>query len=170
MYSQTNQTSKKNKHKFLPILLLLLLLLIGISTVGIYFYQKNKTVNAEINNEIIEIDDDPIEDEYTESYYEGDYTEIVGFGNIDISRSYPNIFLINPEDNPVFLQFDVYYQDVLLYSSDKIAPGSQDSVNVYNKLKPGNYILSYYITSYDLESEAIMMSGLLQNQEITIRS
>lgn len=52
-----------------------------------------------------------------------EYTEYNGFGLITVAEDYPNIYLANPEQNTIYMQFDVYEGGDLLYESDFIEPG-----------------------------------------------
>ncbi len=96
------------------------------------------------------------------------YTEVMGFGCLDIDKDYPFIYLINPEDNEVYLSFDVYKDEDMLYSSDLIEPGMMEEFNIYECLNAGKHTLTYLIASYDMKNKALLWSGIKQKQEISI--
>ena len=96
------------------------------------------------------------------------YTEVMGFGCLDIDKDYPFIYLINPEDNEVYLSFDVYKDEDMLYSSDLIEPGMMEEFNIYECLNAGKHTLTYSIASYDMKNKALLWSGIKQKQEISI--
>ena len=96
------------------------------------------------------------------------YTEVMGFGCLDIDKDCPFIYLINPEDNEVYLSFDVYKDEDMLYSSDLIEPGMMEEFNIYECLNAGKHTLTYSIASYDMKNKALLWSGIKQKQEISI--
>ena len=96
------------------------------------------------------------------------YTEVMGFGCLDIDKDYPFIYLINPEGNEVYLSFDVYKDEDMLYSSDLIEPGMMEEFNIYECLNAGKHTLTYSIASYDMKNKALLWSGIKQKQDISI--
>ena len=93
----------------------------------------------------------------------------MGFGRLELDYDYPNVYLINPSDNDVYLSFDVMNNDEIIYQSGLIEPGKMEEFNAYSCLNAGEHTLVYSISSYDLQSKAVLWSGIRQNQEILIR-
>ena len=96
------------------------------------------------------------------------YTELMGFGCLNIDEDYPYIYLINPDDNQVYLSFDVYKDEDLLYSSNLVQPGMMEEFNIYDCLNAGKHTLIYSIASYDMDNKAVLWSGIKQKQDISI--
>ena len=96
------------------------------------------------------------------------YTELMGFGCLDIDEDYPFIYLINPSENEVYLSFDVIYNGETLYQSALIAPGKMEQFDIYSCLNAGRHTLTYSVASYDLENKAVLWSGIRQDQEVSI--
>ena len=97
------------------------------------------------------------------------YTELMGFGCLEIDERSPFIYLINPADNEVYLSFEVNCENEKLYTSALIAPGKMEEVEVCSRLNAGEHTLTYSITSYDIDDKSILWSGVQQNQDILIR-
>ena len=100
---------------------------------------------------------------------EDEYTELMGFGVLELDLNSPFIYLINPPDNEVYLSFDVLYEGQSLYKSDLIEPGKMEDFDAYSVLDAGEHTLTYLISSYDLQDKAVLWSGVQQNQDILIR-
>lgn len=98
-----------------------------------------------------------------------DTFEIIGYGQLEIDKDYPNINLINSSENNVYLSFDVLYNDESLYKTGLISPGQMEQYNIYNKLDAGQHTLTYSINVYDT-NENILWSGIQQEQEILIKN
>ena len=158
------EKKKQNKKDLLTIILVILLLLIGVSVAQIFRHgisdniidlgisESQETINYDINHH----------------NNDSDYTELMGFGCLDINKDYPFAYLINPEGNEVYLSFDVYEDDKLLYSSKLIEPGMMEQFNAYDCLNAGRHNLIYSITSYDLGNKSVLWSNIRQNQELLI--
>ena len=97
------------------------------------------------------------------------YTELMGFGCLELDADAPFIYLINPPENEVYLSFDVLYEKDTLYHSDLIAPGKMEDFDVYSYFDAGEYTLNYLISSYDLKNKEVLWSGVQQNQDILIK-
>lgn len=100
---------------------------------------------------------------------EDGYTELMGFGCLELDRDSPFVYLINPPENQVYLSFDVICDEKTLYKSDLISPGKMESFDAYACLNAGEHTLVYSISSYDMDDKAILWSGVRQNQDILIR-
>ena len=100
---------------------------------------------------------------------ENAYTELMGFGRLELDESEPFIYLINPPDNSVYLRFGVFCDGEELYQSDLIEPGRMEDFDICSRLDAGEHTLTYSISSYDLKSRAVLWSGVQQNQDILIR-
>ena len=160
------EKQKQSKRKLIIILMIILILLLSICLIflitekgGRNFISTEKEVSD--NQSAIDLDFDHHESE------EG-YTEVMGFGCLDIDKDYPFIYLINPDGNEVYLSFDVYKDDQLLYSSDLIEPGKMIKFNIFECLNAGKHTLVYSIASYDLKNRAVLWSGINQKQDISI--
>lgn len=166
MAEKINDEEKKKKKKWIMrilaiigIFLLLLLLLRGCNGEG--------EIGKVFSN--LGLSDTQTEIKKPENAGNGiEYTEYVGYGMLDITKDNPTINLINPENNSVYMQFNVTYNDKELYSTDLIAPGKMDTFNVYNHLDSGQHTLIYEITTYDVETKELCTFGITQEQEVNI--
>lgn len=98
-----------------------------------------------------------------------DTFEIVGYGELEINKDYPNINLINSSENNVYLSFDVLYNNEVLYKTNLISPGRMEQYDIYHKLDAGQHTLTYSINVYD-QDENILWSGIQQEQKILIKN
>ena len=101
--------------------------------------------------------------------YEDVYTELMGFGCLTLDQNDPFIYLINPSENQVYLSFDVIYNGEVLYKSGLIEPGKMEDFDVFSRLNAGEHTLTYSISSYDMNDQSVLWSGIQQNQDILIR-
>ena len=97
------------------------------------------------------------------------YTELMGFGCLELNENEPFIYLINPPDNSVYLRYEVYCREEKLYQSGLIEPGKMEDFDAYSCLDAGEHTLTYSISSYALEDRNVLWTGVQQNQDILIR-
>ncbi|MBR4470892.1 MAG: hypothetical protein IKS54_06250 [Erysipelotrichaceae bacterium] len=154
------------KQDLILVLICILILMIGLGSFFIVRTLKDQSIPCEMkvseNQKDIVLPTDKKNDEE-------EYTELMGFGRLDLSENEPFIYLINPSDNQVYLSFDVIYNGEILYQSDLIAPGKMEEFNVCSCLNAGEHTLTYSISSYDMNNKNILWSGVQQNQDILIR-
>ncbi len=157
---------KQTKQTIIIILLCILLLLTGIS-----IYLSIRALNN--SRECCEMKVSDRQSDYINPLdnrkQEDEYTELMGFGVLELDLNSPFIYLINPPDNEVYLSFDVLYEGQSLYKSDLIEPGKMEDFDAYSVLDAGEHTLTYLISSYDLQDKAVLWSGVQQNQDILIR-
>lgn len=154
----------KNTKKLLVIVILLLLLIFG----TISFILCNSSSKPTTNREISNTQQEASFPNANVSDSETAYTEIIGFGQLTLSKINPNINLINSEENDVYLSFDVFYNNELIYQSGLIEPGKMEQANIYELLDAGEYTLTYSIGSYDLKTKEVYWTGIQQKQEIIV--
>ena len=99
---------------------------------------------------------------------ENEYTNFVGYGLLKLSKDYPNIYLVNEGNNTVYMQFDVYQDQNLIYSSALVEPGKMESVDVYHMLEAGEHDLIYLISTYDIKTKELCMTGVKQQQTVNV--
>ena len=160
------EQKKQRKENIIFALIGGLLIMIGLSLTYLLILNSRNSIistDKDVSNSQSSIDFDLNHHDEEESY-----TELMGFGCLEISENYPFVYLINPDDNEVYLSFDVYEDEDLLYSSDLIEPGMMEELDIFDRLNAGKHILIYSITSYDMANRAVLWSGIKQNQEILI--
>jgi len=169
---QDKPTKKKEPNKrtktILILLLILLLLIIGL-LIYLYFIQQEAikiSVNVSENQQDINV---PTRVRVLDSDKDETYTEIMGYGMLDIDKDYPLVYLSNPTNNDVYIQYDVIYNDELIYSTGLIEPGKMETFNVYDCVDAGEHTLTYSVSTYDLKTMEIYWSGLQQIQKIYVR-
>lgn len=100
---------------------------------------------------------------------EDGYTELIGYGLLEIDKDYPYLYLQNKENNDVYMSFEVIYDNNILYESDLVEPGMMERFDVYSCLNAGQHTLTYSISTYDMTSKEVLWSGIQQKQDILIR-
>lgn len=90
------------------------------------------------------------------------------FSKIDVNNKQPYVFLVNSDENSVYMQFKIYETDNLLWSSKLVEPGKAETLNVYKLLDEGEYELKYLITSYSLIDKSIIKEDVCVNQKINL--
>ena len=157
------QRQSKRKTIIILMLIIILIMIVFISYLLIKGYGRNVFISdKEVSENQSEIDLD------IDHHKEEGYTEVMGFGCLDIDKDYPFIYLINPESNEVYLSFEVYKDEDMLYSSALIEPGMMEEFNIYECLNAGKHTLTYSIASYDMKNKALLWSGIKQKQDISI--
>ncbi len=154
------------KQNIIITLLCLLLLLMGTGFLLLFrSYQKisdgcDLYISEQQKDIVLPTEKDDLDDAYT---------ELMGFGRLELDRNDPFIYLINPSDNQVYLSFDMIYIDEVLYKSDLISPGKMEEFDIYSCLDAGEHRLTYLISSYDMNDKSVLWSGVQQDQDILIR-
>lgn len=164
-YNQTKKKKKGTKVKTIAIVLLALLLGVG-GTVGL-LYANGYSIFAQEN----EPNDYGQIPQYlsNQEEYDCDYTEIVGYGSITLNKQNQNIYFENVASNSVLLQFEVLDESgSSIHQTSLIAPGEKENLNAYELLTKGNHTLTYMISSYDINTNRLLMSGIEQIQELVI--
>ena len=160
------EKQKQSKRKMI-IILMLLIIQIMISFIC-YLLIKGGGRNIFISDKEISDSQSEISLDIDHHQSEEGYTEVMGFGCLDIDKDYPFIYLINPEGNEVYLSFEVYKDEDMLYSSNLIEPGMMEEFNIFECLNAGKHTLTYSIASYDMKNKAVLWSGIKQKQDISI--
>ena len=153
-----NKQKDKRLYIIVPLLLIIILLLICI------FVHKISSKE----NHLLKVSDIQVTDEVSNKIESKKTTKIIGDDLDYLSKNNPYIYLRNDKDNSVYLQFDVCENDEVVYSSNLIEPGKLEQINICSLLSTGEHKLVYHITSYDLESHKILLSGIKQIKNITI--
>lgn len=157
------QRQSKRKTIIILMLIIILIMIVFISYLLIKGNGRNVFISdKEVSENQSEIDLD------IDHHKEEGYTEVMGFGCLDIDKDYPFIYLINPESNEVYLSFEVYKDEDMLYSSALIEPGMMEEFNIYECLNAGKHTLTYSIASYDMKNKSLLWSGIKQKQDISI--
>ena len=160
------EKQKQSKRKLIIILMFILILIMSLFIIWLLVnFSDRKTIKTdkEVSDTQSSIDFDP-----DHHHKEEGYTEVMGFGCLDIDKDFPFIYLINPEGNEVYLSFDVYEDEEMLYSSKLIEPGKMEEFNIYECLNAGKHTLTYSIASFDMNDKTVLWSGIKQKQEISI--
>ena len=162
-----NNENNKDKKRMILFIIIMIMLIIQLALL-IYILVSR-------NNDNVIIADKDVSDAQSEISYDLNhkqdsdaYTELMGFGQLEINSDFPDVYLINPEDNDVYLSFDVIYGDETMYQSGLIEPGKMEKFDIFSRLNAGEHELIYSISSYDLGSKALLWSGIRQNQQILI--
>lgn len=98
-----------------------------------------------------------------------DYFELQGFGQLEINETNRNINLINPKGNKVYLSYKVLNGDNVLFETELIEPGKMIQFDIYSCLNAGEHTITYSIDVYDISTNAILWSGIKQEQDLLIK-
>ena len=160
---------KEKRQTTLYIILVLLCILFLLTGMAIYLsiraYRKSETCCQMKVSDHQRDYIDPMEEKEEEEAY----TELMGFGCLELDENEPFIYLINPPDNSVYLHYEVFCEGHRLYQSGLIEPGKMEDFDAYGNLDAGEHTLTYSISSYDLKNRSVLWSGVQQNQDILIR-
>ena len=156
----------KDKKRIKKLILIIIILILLIILLNLYSCSCRKDINADLKvseNQVTAVDPNLTHTE------DNQFFELVGFGQLQIDSDNPNINLINPSDNSVYLSFDVIYNDKTLYKTSLIEPGKMEQFNVYSLLDAGTQTVTYKISVYDLVDKTPLWSGIEQEQELLIK-
>ena len=160
------EEKKKIKKEIILVLLGLLLITVGIFM--FYLTENNRNKNILVTDREVSDKQNTLHMPENHKSNEDEYTELIGFGLLEINKENPFVYLMNPSDNEVYLSFDVFDNDELIYESKLIEPGNMEELDIYSRLNAGEHTLVYSISSYELETKAVLWSGIRQNQDIYI--
>lgn len=166
MNKNSSENKKDKKRKIIIILILIFMLLEAAILIYLMILKRNSgsiISDKEVSDKQSEISYDLNHQQDSDTY-----TELMGFGELEINSDFHDIYLINPKDNDVYLSFDVIYDDETLYQSGLIEPGKMEEFDIYDRLDAGRHELTYSISSYELGTKALLWSGIRQNQQILI--
>lgn len=93
---------------------------------------------------------------------------IPGFDNLSLTEKYPKVKLINPQENTVYLIYNIYNGDDVVFQTDAIKPGNMVEADLYSKLNAGTYTLTFNISTYDYETQ-VPCNGTTQAVKVTIQ-
>lgn len=156
---------KTKKLYGLTITIIGLCILIGIGGVVLYTSkQESNYVEATVSKSQISADSPKLTSNEDDEYF-----ELMGFGQLEINEQYPNLNMINPSENKVYLSFDVIYNDNVLYSTELIEPGMMEQFDIYSCLDAGEHTITYSIDVYDIDNMDPLWNGIKQEQEIIIK-
>lgn len=89
-----------------------------------------------------------------ESQASDEQLEFRGYSNYYLSEKNPSIPLINPKGNTAYFKYVIKNGDTTIAETDLIAPDKMVEKDLYKALGKGTYNLVFYISTYDLESQA----------------
>ncbi len=95
--------------------------------------------------------------------------EIPGYSNLTISKEFPEVRLVNPEGNTVYLQYTISENGEEKYSSDAIKPGNMVKANFMDIFTEGEHEITITINTYDIETQRAC-NGTSQNIQVTVKS
>lgn len=156
---------KTKKLYGLTITIIGLCILIGIG--GIILYTSKQDTNETLVN--VSKSQISADSPKLTSNEDDEYFELMGFGQLEINEQYPNLNMINPSENKVYLSFDVIYNDNVLYSTELIEPGMMEQFDIYSCLDAGEHTITYSIDVYDIDNMDPLWNGIKQEQEIIIK-
>ena len=153
-----------------PRIIIILLLLIGLLFVGLGSCTHPNAPDNPIKDLIIDDGfdwngEDPGGDQSQSVSTE--YIEIPGYGEITLSDKNPEMYLINPTKNTVYMQYIIYKGNETVFQTNLIPPGKMIPWKGSNSLPKGTHELTVQINTFDLETKA-GCNGATQNLKLII--
>lgn len=93
---------------------------------------------------------------------------IPGFDDLFLTEKYPKVKLVNPQDNAVYLVYNIKNGDNVVFQTDAIKPGNMVEADLCSKLDAGTYTLTFNISAYDYETQT-PCNGTTQAVKVTIQ-
>ena len=75
--------------------------------------------------------------------------------------------LINPEENTVYMVYEIEYNGAVIYQTKAIKPGNKVDVNLAELLPIGSYDVTFNINTYNIADEAVC-NGVTQVVKVII--
>lgn len=164
--NNSNKRSENNKEtrRLFRVIIALLVIVILLLILNCCMYSKcaSNQLVVDCNSEAIDVPKPHISDDGSEM------TEIVGYENVLVNVDNQNIYIVNPKNNTVYLQYDIYYNNELIHSTDLIPPDRMVEVNVYDLLDRGEVELLYEIDSFDLKTQEECLSNITQIVKVKV--
>lgn len=162
------------KNKFLFLILFLFLLILGILMFRFISFipgnEENSSISTESKNplEFEEGEDWNGENPQNHEKIEQESIKIPGYANLYVSSNNPEIRLINPDDNTVYMVYKIINEGETILETKAIKPGQMISANLKELLDVGKYELIFEINTYDIENEA-SCNGATQNVKLLVK-
>lgn len=139
-------TINKYYYRRIPLLIPLFLLLLGLlmllRSCGGSVYQSRLPTGGDDVTELKDAAND-------------EYVEIPGYQNLEVSKEQPYVQLKNLEGNSVYLQYNVLKGEETVYQSILVEPGNKcDKWNAYESLGTGTHEVTFFIKTFDVETQA----------------
>ena len=162
-----NSTSKNNTNKILIAICILLLLIIGLI---VYLFVIRKPAADSQAGLVVADGEDwdgsmPINGKNSEANV--DSIEIPGYSDLYASKANPDIMLINPVNNTVYMVYTIMDGDKEIFKTDAILPGKAVKAPLGTLLDLGSHDLTFGISCYDVDTQAAC-NGANQSVKVTI--
>lgn len=95
------------------------------------------------------------------------YIDIPGFSDIEMTSDNHMLSFYNPSENECVLQYYIYVQDILVKTTDYIAQGEEELVDIYEMLGKGIHRMKI-ITKGFSEDKETEYNSVLQEIELTV--
>lgn len=148
--------------------IILFILLVGIISAFIFLIPKNPTVSDTPKDPLQIADANDITDHNETNNATSQasaYTEFPGYVHLHLTEEQPYVYLTNPKGNTVYMVYTIYNGEEIIYETDAIEPGKEIETNLREILEPGNYILKFVQSTYDITTQATCNGT---NQEVDI--
>ena len=132
------QKPQKKKSKA-PVFVVILVAIIACVGIGLFLFLPKEEEENPNPIQVPEVNSVPISDATT---------DIPLYVSFDLTKSESKINLSNPEGNTVDFVYEVYNGEKLLFSTDKIAPGNQKTVDIGGYLETGEHDLLFKIRCF----------------------
>lgn len=92
---------------------------------------------------------------------------IPGYSDLYVSNEAKTIKLVNDVENTVYLQYNIYEGDSLVYESQAIKPGNMLEADLYSLFTQGEHELRLQINTFDVDTQQTC-NGATQSVKITV--
>ena len=135
-----SKTTKQGKSK-VPVIIVIVVALIACIGIGLFlFLPKNKENNLDNPNA-------PTTEQITLPISEAT-TDIPLYVSFNLTKSENKINLSNPSGNTVDFIYEIYNGNKLLFSTEKIIPGNQQTIDMGKYLESGEYDLMFKVRCF----------------------
>lgn len=142
------------KHRYILPIVLILLLLVSIGTISIKTIGSKNLVDEEIST--LEVEDGETWDGQLPQRKADEESSgtlnVAGYHNMLVDEKNPEINLINPDGNHVYMVYKIYNGEELLFETKGIKPNRQIPWNVKECLEVGKYELRFNVSCYSIET------------------
>lgn len=120
------------------------IILLGITAYAV-FYTKRENEKVIIDDKSVQIADRTNKNRKTENSI-----KIPGFNNEILNELNQELYLQNPKDNDVYIQYNLKENNKIFYKTDFIEPGKMVKANIYKILSQGVHEVEINLSTKDI--------------------
>lgn len=137
--------SAKEKNRRHRIILILLIILVFNILVVCCERQHSSTSKLNVSGEDIVLKEPEVKNDVV-------MTKIPGYGHECLHAENKELYLVNPDRNQVYFQYEIEIKNKVIYKSDLIPPNKMVKANLYSVLDAGDYDTILHISTFDIHT------------------